>query len=842
MNVPSAAASFKRALRHTQPSDWLVLLLIALFVGFAWQHEFKTEQAVARARLNAHADQIESAVKDSVARIRELLSANAAFQYASDNVTASKLEEFNRELMPAVPAVFQFQWLAWVPGPDRAAYEAVRRKAGLSDYFIFEPVGEADRRPAGQRAAHAVIHYSLRKGDHLSSIGLDVLFTKEREARYWQSLRQNSTQVSPVIPIYVNRTTLTGPVSTMLPGIIITTPIYRTHAATNDAARREREIRGFITAVIDVEQMFRLSIDPLLSGSFEILVAQTEQNDQWQLISRRSLHAEPNTTLSQEIVRASADDIVREPMIVGKPLTLLLRPSPVNFLTDHVKSSLYLGLGVGLLLLSLALLISFRNQAERRQQACEQARQLDETARQNALLETRVADRTRALMESNNKLQAALESLALTQDELVRSEKLASLGNLVAGIAHELNTPIGNSVMVASTLTADSQKFGEEIAGGSLRKSSLTDFLERIRHASEMLERNLERASTLIGNFKQLAVDQTSERRRSFNLEQMVRDTLSTLHPVLRKTRLSIEIDIPSDIVMNSYPGPLGQVIINLLENARLHAFAEDEAGTVRVSAVLAANQSIQINVSDNGRGIAADILPRIFDPFFTTRLGQGGSGLGLHLAYGIVTRNLGGRLRVSSEPGHGTLFMLELPLQSPEPVAGEPPAAVDVAANPFTAEEDHLVANLRDRHLLDLRAVIEPRAAELAATLGGAADITHIGQAFERFDASFAAGDSMENQIECDFAFHMAIMRATRDPVLQKMGDSMLQLLYGHLRRRLNTMLPENINREALRVQHRAIWEAIRDHDGPRAAAAAAAHMRYVIDNSGLLPENPAA
>lgn len=663
-------ATLSRSLRRMPLSEWLLMLMIAIGIGVVWHQVFQAEQAAERIRLGTHADQIEVAIKDSAIRAKELLAANASFHYASDDVTAEEFAEFNHELMPAVPAVFQFQWLAWVSGADRTAYEAARRKAGLPDYFIYEPVGKADRRPASERDAHLVIHHSLAKGDHLSSIGLDVLFTAEREARYRKSMQQNSLLVSPVIPVYANRITPAGPVSNLLPGIVVTTPVYRTRAASNDIALRASNIRGFITAVIDVEEMLRLAIDPLLSSGFEVLVAQADQHLEWRLLSRRSLHTKPMTELSQEVLLPSATDIVRKPTVVDRPLMLVLRPGESSFLAVHLQSALYLVLGTAFLLLTMALLISFRNQTERRHQALEQKRLLDESARQNSLLESRVAERTSALSEANLKLQAALESLALTQVELVRSEKLAALGNLVAGIAHELNTPIGNSVMVASTLTADRLRYDEEVAGGTLRKSSLMDFLSRTRQACDLLERNLERAATLIANFKQLAVDQTSERRRSFKLAQMVHDTLSTLQPVFRHTHLTIEVDVSPDIAMNSFPGPLGQVLINLIENARLHAFDQDAVGTVRIVGTADSNQIVHLHVSDNGRGMTPDILPRIFDPFFTTRLGQGGSGLGLHLVYGMVTRNLGGRVHVCSEPGAGTTFMLELPMLAPEPVA----------------------------------------------------------------------------------------------------------------------------------------------------------------------------
>lgn len=280
----------------------------------------------------------------------------------------------------------------------------------------------------------------------------------------------------------------------------------------------------------------------------------------------------------------------------------------------------------------------------------------------NAELEKRVATRTA-------ELSVALENLQRTQSELVQSEKLASLGSMVAGIAHELNTPIGNALMVASTL-ADQQEIFESGLEQSLSRSALNHFLISVRDSADILDRNLRRTADLINSFKQVAVDQTSEQRRQFNLHEVAHEVVVTLSPSLRKTTHTLVSEVPENIQLDSFPGPLEQVLMNLTTNALRHAFDGRQHGQMRLSAESLPDQWVRIVFSDNGVGISEQNLQKIFDPFFTTKLGQGGSGLGLSISYNIVTAMLGGRIEVKSELGVGTEFCIEMPLTATREVA----------------------------------------------------------------------------------------------------------------------------------------------------------------------------
>ncbi len=285
----------------------------------------------------------------------------------------------------------------------------------------------------------------------------------------------------------------------------------------------------------------------------------------------------------------------------------------------------------------------------------------------NLKLEARVQERTAKLERANAELGDALESLKLAQNELVRAEKLAALGSLVAGVAHELNTPIGNSVTVASTLLDKTQEFDRAVADGRLKRSVLEGYREDARTACELLLRSLSQANDLVSSFKQVAVDQASAQRRRFDLRLVVEEVSVTLAPMLKKTPFKLELDLADNVVMDSYPGSIGQVITNLVTNSLAHAFEGREQGLMQIKTWRRGLHMVEMTFTDDGAGISESDMKRVFDPFFTTRLGRGGSGLGLHIVYNLVTRVLGGRIQASSQLGVGTRFHVSLPMKAPD-------------------------------------------------------------------------------------------------------------------------------------------------------------------------------
>jgi len=282
----------------------------------------------------------------------------------------------------------------------------------------------------------------------------------------------------------------------------------------------------------------------------------------------------------------------------------------------------------------------------------------------NADLEARIAKRTEKLTQTNQALADAFRHLQGAQERLVQSDKLASLGALVAGVAHEMNTPIGNGLMAVSTLAQRTREVQALMATG-LRRSDFERFLAQVETAADISTRNLGRASELISSFKRVAVDQTSSQRRVFDLAEVVHEIVLTLQPTLKHTPYQVVVAVPEGVRMDSFPGPLGQVLSNLVQNAVLHAFGERMEGVVRIAAQVVDPQ-VLLTVSDDGVGISEAHLAKVFDPFFTTRLGQGGSGLGLHIAHNVVTGLLGGQIEVHCPEGGGTVMSMHLPLVAP--------------------------------------------------------------------------------------------------------------------------------------------------------------------------------
>jgi PAS domain S-box-containing protein len=286
-----------------------------------------------------------------------------------------------------------------------------------------------------------------------------------------------------------------------------------------------------------------------------------------------------------------------------------------------------------------------------------------------------IGERKRGELEmrkAKDAAEAALRNLRETQNSLIEAEKLAALGRLVAGVAHEVNNPVGISLTVASSLERKSALFAAEVERGSLKRSSLTEFLETTRDASSQLVANLNRAAELITSFKQVAADRNYSDQRSFDLGDLTEQVVMSLRPGLRKHNLALTVDCQPNLMMNSYPGPYGQVLTNLFLNSVAHAFPDGKPGAVDIKVRESGKDNVEILFSDNGCGMSLDVRRRAFDPFFTTRRDQGGTGLGLHIVYSIVTNRLGGRLDLDSEPGGGTRIQIILPRVAPLEQAAE--------------------------------------------------------------------------------------------------------------------------------------------------------------------------
>jgi PAS domain S-box-containing protein len=297
------------------------------------------------------------------------------------------------------------------------------------------------------------------------------------------------------------------------------------------------------------------------------------------------------------------------------------------------------------------LFIGIIHDVTERRQAEEQLHQA-KTAAEQATLETG---------RKNRELLDTVERLQETQDQLVEAEKMASLAGLVAGVAHEINTPVGIGVTAASHLQQRIQDLGAQLRDKTMKRSDLERFLASAQEGSQIILGNLQRAADLVHSFKQVAADQTSDTRRRFRLKEYLEEILLSLRPKLKNTRHEVLLDCPDDLEVDSYPGSFSQVLTNLILNSLTHAYGVDQTGTLSIRVTRNAHD-LRLVYADDGRGIPAGHRGRIFEPFFTTRRGQGGSGLGLHIVYNVVKQHLGGDIRCESHSGEGTTFTLDIP------------------------------------------------------------------------------------------------------------------------------------------------------------------------------------
>lgn len=264
------------------------------------------------------------------------------------------------------------------------------------------------------------------------------------------------------------------------------------------------------------------------------------------------------------------------------------------------------------------------------------------------LLEQKVKDRT-------YELQQTLQELKQTQGQLVEAEKMSSLGNLVAGVAHEVNTPVGIGVTTASFLKDKTDSFIELFNQNQLKKKELKDYIQTVLEASKILQLNLNKASDLIKSFKQVSVDQHDEQKREFDLKVYLDEVMLSLKPQI-PNNVRINIDCPNDLVLNSYAGVYSQILTNLVMNSLTHAFDSD-GGEIHLSVTQADDQTLRLHYQDNGKGMPQEVADKIFEPFFTTKRGSGGTGLGMHLVYNLISQRLQGSIQCTSEPGKGTEF-----------------------------------------------------------------------------------------------------------------------------------------------------------------------------------------
>ena len=299
-------------------------------------------------------------------------------------------------------------------------------------------------------------------------------------------------------------------------------------------------------------------------------------------------------------------------------------------------------------------------QAQRLQQLVLQ--RTTELSHANERLSTANAD----LESANGELSAAHKRLLETRERMVMQEKMASLGTLIAGVAHEINTPLGVAITASSHLKLETDRFRRRVDAGEIRRDELDFYLGMASESASMVDANLGRAAQLVRSFKQVSVDRSLDERRRFDLAKYLPEVLESLRPMWRKRGAQFDLQVAPGLELNSYPGAIAQIVANLVENALLHAFDDGAAGSMRLEVRADGDEHVSMVFADSGKGIAEHDIARIFEPFFTTRRARGGTGLGLHIVFNLVNAKLGGQIDVESIVGSGTRFRIRIPRSVP--------------------------------------------------------------------------------------------------------------------------------------------------------------------------------
>ena len=378
-----------------------------------------------------------------------------------------------------------------------------------------------------------------------------------------------------------------------------------------------------------------------------------------------------NASSSYEALASNADRIgqlVRTLLVAGAATGLLLGAGTAYVVARSITRPLR---GLQNRMISLAANPSgnLMREAERRDE-------LGAMARAANVFITELSRRENDLRRAKERADTALEDLRDTQTSLIQAEKLASLGQLVAGVAHEINTPVGVAMTTSTALQTEVAQLRDKVATGRLARSDMDRTVERLSEGARLTFVNLNRAAGLVQSFKQIAADQASGERRRFDMKSFLHELLTSLGPMLRKKGHSLHVECPDELALDSFPGALVQVVTNLISNANDHAYPDGRSGQLSLIVTRARGGWVRLVFADDGAGIAPEHLPKIFDPFYTTGRDRGSTGLGLHIVYNLVTATLGGRIEIDSRRGEGTRVLIDIPSDI-ETVQASPVAAV---------------------------------------------------------------------------------------------------------------------------------------------------------------------
>ncbi|WP_374360852.1 CHASE domain-containing protein [Pseudoduganella danionis] len=587
----------------------------------------------------------EKVVRDTENRLQtyfDVLLAIKGVYALDDGMDRRRFQRYVNELKldQRYPGFQAIQFVRRVPEQRLQAFSNTVRKDGYPAFSVH---------PASSQQLHYVIEYTEPLKGNEAAFGLDLAALPPHLRAL--ELGRDSGQI-----VATERITLVQD-SSGEPGFVARAPVYRNGVPLQTAAQREAALVGFVAIVFKVNTLMREVIDPAMLEHLHVRIQDRGyRQDATPLApSAHTLMYDSRAGSAAATAAALEDLTVQMPMVVGmRQWQVEVQGHAGSRYTRAPWPVVLIGIaGVIISALIAALLVSTRRMTVARH-GLEYS--LAELERQKLKVEQARAD-----------LAALTETLKQAQTNLLTSEKMASLGALVAGVAHELNTPIGNSLLTASALSDMVRELEHKLANdGGLKRSALEAHMQDARKACDIMNSSLTRAADLITSFKQVAVDQASGQRRRFKLDDVVHDTLATYAAQLRRSACNVTVDLPAGVEFDSYPGSLSQVLSNLIGNSLLHGFDGRDCGAIRIEGRLESPDAVTLRFIDDGVGMSPGTLRKIFDPFFTTKLGQGGSGLGMNIVYNIVTGVLRGTIQVESQAGQGTTVTLVLPLQLP--------------------------------------------------------------------------------------------------------------------------------------------------------------------------------
>jgi len=658
----------------------LTLSLSLFFIINHW--ESKNQRIEFESIASSYASAIESHFSQSIGA----LSFIADYFNNSTLVTREEFVFFTQSALVRYPGIQAFSWNPLVTHAERPHYEKNVRAQGFAHFNFMEKSAQGTLIIAAERQEYVIVYYISPLATNQAAFGLDIAFNATRRAAI------NKVFTSGKITV-TGRITLVQETEKQF-GVLIFIPVYQQNVSLKSSADRQKYRKGLVVQVLRIGDSLETALTNYSNDTLDIYLfddsaAKDQQFLYFKPAGKQGVHQQPDLSSIQQDSLEQGLYWQKSFDLAGRQWRLIFKPATLYHDSQYKFKPWLVAIGTLFLtfLLTHYLLrkLSYTYEIEQRIRSQLKTTQQLETkitevniahnernkAQQalltlNIKLEERVDQRTQELQQKNGMLHQTLTRLNDAQGQLIEAEKMAALGRLVAGIAHEVNTPLGIAVTGISHLEQLVHQLIAQKEAGTLSQIKFDEFCTSIQHSIDLVQKNMRRGADLIQDFKLVAVDQTSGEQRIFNVKDYLHEIVASLKPNLAKLNHQVRITCKSDIEINSYPGLCYQIISNLILNSIIHGFGTTTHGQIEIIVTLTNNQ-LELIYSDNGTGMDNETVERIFEPFYTTKRGQGGSGLGAHLVYNQVVHQLGGSIHCRSSLGQGCTFTLSFPLKDQE-------------------------------------------------------------------------------------------------------------------------------------------------------------------------------